>query len=90
VSESLFEEGKATCPSVAKSPKDLPPRWHGWYEQEAIARMSPLVPYAETSKYAFELTLREWRKDIARKRKKREAKDAARGVGGLFGTKEKQ
>lgn len=85
----LFKNGKATRPEAVKTPADLPKRWYGYFEQEVIARLSPLVPYVETRAYCFQLTLREWRKELARKAKKREAKNAAKGVGGLFGKDEK-
>src|SRR5687767_7726513 len=69
----LWKAGKANTPDVVRTPQDLPEKWYRRWERELIARMSNVVPYDETKRYALDLVLAEWRRERAKKDAKKNA-----------------
>jgi hypothetical protein len=67
----LFKDGKAVSPNGVTTPASLPARWYGVFEHELVMRLSNVVPYDETRRYALEVTVAAWRKELARKRNKK-------------------
>jgi hypothetical protein len=80
----LFKNGRATHPDHVRDARDLPQTYYAFFERELVARLSDLVSYDDTRKYALQLTLKHWRKNLARNADRREKRDAAKGNGGLF------